>query len=48
MKAVVFLKKKRKEFLIDFMTKYPQIEILGSAVTGYGEELIKNSFLYNI
>ncbi|TFZ41748.1 2-hydroxyglutaryl-CoA dehydratase [Soehngenia longivitae] len=33
-----------REFLIDFMTKYPQIEILGSAVTGYGEELIKNAF----
>jgi Activator of 2-hydroxyglutaryl-CoA dehydratase (HSP70-class ATPase domain) len=33
-----------REFLIDFMTKYPQIEIIGSAVTGYGEELIKNAF----
>lgn len=37
-----------REFLINFMTKYPQIEIVGSAVTGYGEELIKNAFSIDI
>ena len=33
-----------REFLIDFYTKYPSIEIAGSAVTGYGEEIVKNAF----
>jgi len=33
-----------REFLIDFYTKYPKIEIVGSAVTGYGEEIVKNAF----
>ncbi|MBC7086953.1 MAG: 2-hydroxyacyl-CoA dehydratase [Tissierellales bacterium] len=37
-----------RQFLIDFMTKYPQIKIKGSAVTGYGEELIKNAFSIDI
>ncbi len=33
-----------REFLIDFYTKYPEIKIAGSAVTGYGEEIVKNAF----
>jgi len=33
-----------REFLIDFYTKYPNIQIAGSAVTGYGEEIVKNAF----
>lgn len=33
-----------KNYLIDLYTKYPSINIVSSAVTGYGEELIKNAF----
>ncbi len=33
-----------KEFLMDFYEKYPNITIKSSAVTGYGEEIIKNAF----
>ncbi len=33
-----------REFLLDFYKKYPSITILGSAVTGYGEEIVKNAF----
>lgn len=33
-----------KEFLLDFYRNYPHINIKTSAVTGYGEELMKNAF----
>lgn len=33
-----------KDFLIEFYEKYPQIKIKSSAVTGYGEDIIKNAF----
>ncbi|MBQ8551617.1 MAG: 2-hydroxyacyl-CoA dehydratase [Clostridia bacterium] len=33
-----------REFLLDFYAKYPSIKIAGSAVTGYGEEIVKNAF----
>lgn len=33
-----------KDFLIEFYDKYPDININSSAVTGYGEEIIKNAF----
>ena len=33
-----------KDFLIGFYDKYPNITIKSSAVTGYGEEIIKNAF----
>lgn len=33
------------KFLSDFYEKYPNIQITGSAVTGYGEEIVKNAFL---
>ncbi len=33
-----------REFLTDFYAKYPGIKIVGSAVTGYGEEIVKNAF----
>ena len=33
-----------REFLTDFYAKYPAIKIVGSAVTGYGEEIVKNAF----
>lgn len=33
-----------KKYLIDLYEKYPNINIKSSAVTGYGEELIKNAF----
>lgn len=33
-----------KDFLIDFYNKYPNIKIKSSAVTGYGEDIIKNAF----
>ena len=32
------------EFLRDFYDKYPDINIISSAVTGYGEEIVKNAF----
>lgn len=33
-----------KEYLQNFYIKYPHCRILGSAVTGYGEDLIRNGF----
>jgi predicted CoA-substrate-specific enzyme activase len=33
-----------KDFLIEFYEKFPDIKIKSSAVTGYGEEIIKNAF----
>lgn len=33
-----------KEFLYEVYQRYPDIKILGSAATGYGEEIIKNAF----
>jgi len=33
-----------KEFLLEMYEKYPDIKVVSSAVTGYGEELIKNAF----
>ncbi|MDR7869343.1 MAG: acyl-CoA dehydratase activase [Tissierellaceae bacterium] len=33
-----------KDFLLEFYEKYPEIKIKSSAVTGYGEEIIKNAF----
>ncbi len=33
-----------REFLSDFYKKYPKIKIVSSAVTGYGEEIVKNAF----
>lgn len=33
-----------KDFLLDFYRKYPNISIRSSAVTGYGEDLLKNAF----
>ncbi|MGM0397155.1 MAG: acyl-CoA dehydratase activase-related protein [Bacillota bacterium] len=33
-----------KDFLMDFYKKYPRVKIKSSAVTGYGEELLKNAF----
>lgn len=34
-----------RSFLMDFYEKYPDCEVASSAVTGYGEELIKNAFM---
>ncbi len=33
-----------REFLTEFYAKYPKTKIAGSAVTGYGEEIVKNAF----
>lgn len=33
-----------KEFLTDLYEKFPDINIVASAVTGYGEDIIKNAF----
>ncbi len=33
-----------KDFLTEFYAKYPDISIAASAVTGYGEEIVKNAF----
>ncbi|MDR7855445.1 acyl-CoA dehydratase activase [Tissierella sp.] len=33
-----------KDFLKEFYTLYPHISIISSAVTGYGEDIIKNAF----
>jgi len=33
-----------RDFLLDFYRKYPNINKRSSAVTGYGEELLKNAF----
>lgn len=34
-----------RNFLVDFYKKYPHLHISSSAVTGYGEDLIKNAIL---
>ncbi len=33
-----------REFLMSFYETYPDIKIVSSAVTGYGEEIVKNAF----
>lgn len=33
-----------KDFLNTVYTRYPQIKIISSAVTGYGEDMVKNAF----
>lgn len=33
-----------QEYLLDLYRKYPQLHIAAGAVTGYGEELLKNAF----
>ncbi len=33
-----------KQFLENVYEKYPEIKVLGSAATGYGEDIIKNAF----
>ena len=33
-----------KDYILNIYNKYPQIHIASSAVTGYGEELLKNAF----
>lgn len=33
-----------KEYLTEIYNRYPDIKIISSAVTGYGEEIIKNAF----
>lgn len=33
-----------KDFLMEFYERHPNITIISSAVTGYGEEIIKNAF----
>ena len=33
-----------RDFLLDFVSSYPDIKICGATATGYGEELIKNAF----
>lgn len=33
-----------REYLLDILHKYPALRIRSSAVTGYGEELLKNAF----
>ncbi|SDN63918.1 acyl-CoA dehydratase activase-related protein [Acetanaerobacterium elongatum] len=33
-----------RAFLLDFYEKYPQIQLAGATVTGYGEEIVKNAF----
>ena len=33
-----------KDFLMELYIRYPDLKVLGSAVTGYGEDLIKNAF----
>ncbi len=33
-----------KEFLVDFYNDYPEAVVAASAVTGYGEDIIKNAF----
>ncbi|MCF0115727.1 MAG: 2-hydroxyglutaryl-CoA dehydratase, partial [Erysipelotrichaceae bacterium] len=36
------------KYLNEFYRKYPNIKVLGSAVTGYGEDIIKNAFSVDI
>lgn len=33
-----------KDFLIDFLETYPNIELISGCVTGYGEDIVKNAF----
>ena len=33
-----------RDYLLDLYKKYPDVKIVSSAVTGYGEELLKNAF----
>lgn len=33
-----------RDFLLDFLTRYPGIAIRGATATGYGEDLVKNAF----
>nr|WP_324292586.1 acyl-CoA dehydratase activase-related protein [uncultured Caproiciproducens sp.] len=33
-----------REYLLDLYTRFPKIQIAAGAVTGYGEELLKNAF----
>ncbi len=37
-----------REFLTDFYNKYPEAVVASSAVTGYGEDIIKNAFAVDI
>ncbi len=37
-----------REFLVDFYSKYPDVTVASSAVTGYGEDIIKNAFSVDI
>ena len=37
-----------KEFLVDFYNEYPETVVASSAVTGYGEDIIKNAFAIDI
>lgn len=37
-----------REFLMDFYKKYPGVKVDSSAVTGYGEDIVKNAFAVDI
>ncbi len=37
-----------RQFLIDFYAQFPTAKVIASAVTGYGEEIIKNAFSIDI
>ncbi len=37
-----------REFLVDFYREYPDVRVASSAVTGYGEDIIKNAFSVDI
>lgn len=37
-----------REFLMDFYKKYPGVKVASSAVTGYGEDIVKNAFAVDI
>ncbi len=37
-----------RDFLVDFYEKYPDAVVASSAVTGYGEDIIKNAFAVDI
>lgn len=37
-----------RDFLSDFYKKYPDVRVASSAVTGYGEDIIKNAFAIDI
>ncbi len=37
-----------KEFLVEFYNEYPDAVVASSAVTGYGEDIIKNAFAIDI